>query len=37
LAGSAGVVLVTLGTQTLRADAAPLVAIAALRALWGDL
>jgi 16S rRNA U1498 N3-methylase RsmE len=32
-----GSMLVTLGNQTLRADAAPLVAIAAFRALWGDL
>jgi 16S rRNA (uracil1498-N3)-methyltransferase len=33
----AGAMLVTLGGQTLRADAAPLVAITALRVLWGDL
>jgi 16S rRNA (uracil1498-N3)-methyltransferase len=36
-AARAGAMLVTLGDQTLRADAAPLVAIAALRALWNDL
>ena len=33
----AGAMLVTLGEHTLRADAAPLVAITALRVLWGDL
>jgi 16S rRNA (uracil1498-N3)-methyltransferase len=37
LAASAGSMLVTLGTQTLRADAVPLVALSALRAVWNDL
>ena len=37
LAASAGAMLVTLGTQTLRADAVPLVAMSALRAVWNDL
>ena len=32
-----GAMLVTLGTQTLRADAMPMVALAALRAHWDDL
>ncbi len=36
-AAAAGAMLVTLGGLTLRADAAPLVAITALRVLWGDL
>jgi 16S rRNA (uracil1498-N3)-methyltransferase len=34
---AAGGMLVTLGRQTLRAAAAPTVAISALRAVWGDL
>ncbi len=33
----AGSMLITLRGQTLRADAAPLVAVSALRAVWGDL
>jgi 16S rRNA (uracil1498-N3)-methyltransferase len=37
LAASAGAVMVTLGTQTLRAEAVPLVAMSALRAIWNDL
>jgi 16S rRNA (uracil1498-N3)-methyltransferase len=37
LATSAGAALVTLGAETLRADAAPLVAVTALRTQWGDL
>jgi 16S rRNA (uracil1498-N3)-methyltransferase len=36
-AAAAGAMLVTLGGLTLRADAVPLVAITALRVLWGDL
>ena len=36
-ASAAGIVLATLGQQTLRADAVPLVALTALRVLWGDL
>jgi len=35
-AAASGVMLVTLGGQTLRADAAPMVAVSALRALWND-
>jgi 16S rRNA (uracil1498-N3)-methyltransferase len=34
---AAGSMLVTLGAPTLRADRAPLVAVSALRAVWGDL
>ena len=37
LAAASGCMLVTLGGQTLRADAAPMVAMTALRAIWGDL
>jgi 16S rRNA (uracil1498-N3)-methyltransferase len=36
-AAAAGAMLVTLGGLTLRADAVPIVAITALRVLWGDL
>ena len=36
-AAGAGIILATLGPQTLRADAVPLVALTALRVLWGDL
>jgi 16S rRNA (uracil1498-N3)-methyltransferase len=36
-AAAAGAVLTTLGGQTLRADAVPIVAITALRVLWKDL
>lgn len=36
-ARNSGAVLTTLGTHTLRADAAPMVAITALRVLWEDL
>jgi 16S rRNA (uracil1498-N3)-methyltransferase len=35
-AQASGVILLTLGAQTLRADAAPLVALTALRVCWGD-
>jgi 16S rRNA (uracil1498-N3)-methyltransferase len=35
-AAGTGIILATLGQQTLRADAAPLVALTALRVLWGD-
>lgn len=35
-AAAAGIILATLGHQTLRADAVPLVALTALRVLWGD-
>ena len=37
LAATAGATLVTLGAETLRADAAPLVAVTALRVQWSDL
>jgi 16S rRNA (uracil1498-N3)-methyltransferase len=37
LAAASGCMLVTLGAHTLRAAAAPIVAMAALRAIWGDL
>ena len=37
LAATSGCMLVTLGAQTIRAAAAPMVAITAVRALWGDL
>lgn len=37
LAQERGIVTVTLGRRTLRADAAPIVAIAVLQFLWGDL
>lgn len=37
LARRAGLQMVTLGTTTLRADAAPLVALTALRTVWRDL
>jgi 16S rRNA (uracil1498-N3)-methyltransferase len=37
LARRAGAIAVTLGARTLRADAAPLVALSALLSLWGDL
>lgn len=36
-AATAGAIFITLGSQTLRADKAPLVAITAVRVLWGDL
>ena len=36
-AAAADIILATLGRQTLRADAVPIVALTALRALWGDL
>jgi 16S rRNA (uracil1498-N3)-methyltransferase len=36
-AAGAGIILATLGEQTLRADAVPLVALTAVRVLWGDL
>jgi 16S rRNA (uracil1498-N3)-methyltransferase len=36
-AAAAGVQFATLGALTLRADAAPIVALTALRAMWGDL
>jgi 16S rRNA (uracil1498-N3)-methyltransferase len=35
-ARDAGAVLTTLGTQTLRADAMPIVAVTAVRVLWED-
>ena len=37
LAAASGCMLVTLGAQTIRAAAAPMVAITAVRAMWGDL
>lgn len=37
LAATSGCMLVTLGAQTIRAAAAPIVAITAVRAMWGDL
>jgi 16S rRNA (uracil1498-N3)-methyltransferase len=36
-AAGSGAMLVTLGTQTLRADAMPIVALTALRVHWGDI
>lgn len=36
-AAARGAILLTLGSQTLRADAAPIVALTALRVHWGDL